>query len=228
MHVSSSSGGGLAAALWSLTQSQRGASTASSATSATGATTANFAVDGETASSSSSTGAARGSPPEPPPGPPPAAWGLGQSTQGLAASGPPALGDLDSDGDGTVSGEEFGLDGADAQAQALFQAVDSDGDGSLASEEISAFEAERPQGPPPGPPPGEPPSGDSASSGDSEDALQALFDQIDSDASGQLSQSELGEFISQLQQALEQAYGGTSASASTHDGERSSALSVMA
>jgi Ca2+-binding EF-hand superfamily protein len=83
---------------------------------------------------------------------------------------------LDSNSDGSVSGDEFGLGTASDQVKALFKAIDSDSDGSLSSTELSSFKdsmqsqmggaqgAGRPHGPPPGPPPGEAGSNGSASS----------------------------------------------------------------
>lgn len=104
-----------------------------------------------------------------------------QGFAGLCAAGqrpPPPPGDgadpiaaLDSDGSGTVSAAEFGLEGSSSAMQAMFAAIDGDGDGELSTRETEAFRsamqqamgaAERPQGPPPGPPPAA--AGDTAGS----------------------------------------------------------------
>lgn len=104
----------------------------------------------------------------PPPGPPP---GGGMGGPG-GAGGQDPIQSLDSDEDGSVSSDEFGLDEASEEVQALFSAIDSDGDASLSSDEISSFRdqmkaqmesdmqaqmqtqgGERPHGPPPPRPP---------------------------------------------------------------------------
>ncbi|MBK6715251.1 MAG: hypothetical protein IPG57_09165 [Burkholderiales bacterium] len=64
----------------------------------------------------------------PPPGPPPGDMG---SSDPLAS--------LDSDEDGAISAEEFGLEGATAQLQQLFDAIDGDEDGSLSTAELKSF-----------------------------------------------------------------------------------------
>lgn len=69
--------------------------------------------------------------PHGPGGPPPA--GMGQDG---------GLGSLDSDDDGSVSAEEFGLDSATESMQQLFEAIDGDEDGSLSSEEIQDFQSQ--------------------------------------------------------------------------------------
>ena len=107
----------------------------------------------------------------------------GQSTQsfaGMRGMAPPdPIASLDTDDDGSVSSEEFGLEGASEDVQALFKAIDADGSGSLSSDEISSFrdqfmqktgEAGRPPGPPPGPPPGESTNSGNSSSSSSADA----------------------------------------------------------
>lgn len=89
----------------------------------------------------------------PPAGPPPDAVSggamAGLSTMQFAAmgaagaggDGPPQdpIASLDSDGDGSVSGSEFGLDSASDAAKKLFSAIDTSGDGALSSDEISAM-----------------------------------------------------------------------------------------
>lgn len=68
-----------------------------------------------------------------------------QRTQGPGGPPPPGMGGgeplsaLDSDDDGALSGEEFGLEGATAQMQQLFDAIDGDEDGSLSTAELKSF-----------------------------------------------------------------------------------------
>lgn len=106
----------------------------------------------------------------------------GLSTQafaGMQASGlpppPPGGGkdpmaQLDTDGDGSISADEFGLDGASTEVQNLFKAIDTDGDGALSASETDGFResfmqrmggVDRP--PPSGPPPGAAQDGSGAS-----------------------------------------------------------------
>lgn len=95
--------------------------------------------------------------------------------RGRSSEPPPdPIASLDTDGSGSVSAEEFGLDGASEDVEALFKAIDADGDGELSTSETDSFReqfmektggAERPHGPPPGPPPGR--SGSASSDGDS-------------------------------------------------------------
>lgn len=102
----------------------------------------------------------------PPPGPPPnGGFELSMSTTQFAQSTQQNNGDplmaLDSDGDGAVSGAEFGIgDGSDDQVNALFAAIDSNGDGSLSASETDSFgqqmmqalQGQQGQQPPPAPP----------------------------------------------------------------------------
>lgn len=73
---------------------------------------------------------------------------------------PDPIQSLDSNGDDSVSAEEFGLDGASESVQELFKAIDADGSGDLSSNEIGSFreqfmaKAGGAGGPPPSPPPG--------------------------------------------------------------------------
>lgn len=55
---------------------------------------------------------------------------------------PPSVTELDQDQDGTVSASEFGLDGASADVQALFEQIDTDQDGTLSAEEMASFDSE--------------------------------------------------------------------------------------
>ncbi|MEY2873172.1 MAG: hypothetical protein RLZZ373_543 [Pseudomonadota bacterium] len=86
----------------------------------------------------------------PPPGPPPGGMG------GPGGSGGDPIQSLDSDSDGSVSSDEFGLDEASDEVKALYEAIDSDSDGALSTDEISGFreQMQAQMGPPPmGPPP---------------------------------------------------------------------------
>jgi len=66
-----------------------------------------------------------------------------QSTAQFAGlGGPPPqdpIASLDADDSGSVSADEFGLDGASSDVQALFKAIDSDGSGDLSTDEITSF-----------------------------------------------------------------------------------------
>lgn len=136
---------------------------------------------------------------------------------GAGAGRPPAdpIASLDSDGSGSVSAEEFGLDGASTPMQAMFEAIDSDGNGELSTGETDAFRSamqqvmgggERPQGPPPGPPPG-------------------ATAEASSDSEASTDKQQLLDFLQRLSEAFASQYAdiaGDSAAAS------SSALSVTA
>jgi Ca2+-binding EF-hand superfamily protein len=86
----------------------------------------------------------------PPPGPPPGGMG------GPGGAGGDPIQSLDTDSDGSVSSDEFGLDEASDEVKALYAAIDSDSDGALSTDEISGFreQMQAQMGPPPmGPPP---------------------------------------------------------------------------
>jgi len=135
--------------------------------------------------SSASQGARRG----PPPGPPPE-FNVQRSTTEFAGSRGDPIASLDSDADGQVSAEEFGLDEAGSDVQELFAAIDADQDGSLSSEEIDSFRSQMqeamaaemkaagpqggrgPEGPPPPPRPEDEAEG-SADTGSSVEASAA-------------------------------------------------------
>ena len=117
------------------------------------------------------------------------------------AGGPPDPSEIfskaDADGDGSLSESEFksvsenmghGTKSALIDVQEMFSKADANGDGSVSEDE---FAAAAPKGPPPnggagGPPPGPPPSG----SGDDEDALSSIFDALDANGDGSLSEDE--------------------------------------
>lgn len=143
---------------------------------------------------------------------------------------PPSLSEKDSDDDGSISAEEFGISSdstatQDAQATELFSTIDSDGSGELSTEEVEAFESmmaeQRTQGPGGPPPPGM--GGDdplaaldsdddgSVSAGEFglEDAtaqMQQLFDAIDSDDDGALGSAEIQDFQAQMMALQAQQY----------------------
>lgn len=111
-----------------------------------------------------------GGPGGPPPGPPPEE----EMEDALSA--------LDTNGDGVVSAEEYGLDSATDEVQQLFAAIDTDGDENLSAEEVSSFKetmaAEmQAQGMPPGPPPPRPQDASSTTSTDSAD-VQAVLQRL--------------------------------------------------
>jgi EF-hand domain pair len=156
MNLSATSSSSSSTALWSLLAARQASrSSNSSGTS-------------ETASSSSPATQTTGAPPGPPP--PPSGFDMSSmgTMQFAAMSGRPSdpIASLDSDDDGSVSADEFGLDAASEEVQALFKAIDSDGSGALSSDEIDSFREEMtsqdhkkaggqpPDGPPPPPPEG--------------------------------------------------------------------------
>jgi hypothetical protein len=75
---------------------------------------------------------------------------------GPGGAGGDPIQSLDTDSDGSVSSDEFGLDEASDEVKALYAAIDSDSDGALSTDEISGFreQMQAQMGPPPmGPPP---------------------------------------------------------------------------
>lgn len=127
--------------------------------------------------------------------------------QGLNAGGAPPdpseiFSKADADGNGSLSESEFksvfenmghGTKSALIDVQELFSKADANGDGSVSEDE---FAAAAPKGPPPnggagGPPPGPPPSG----SGDDEDALSSIFDALDANGDGSLSEDEFASAL---------------------------------
>jgi Ca2+-binding EF-hand superfamily protein len=112
---------------------------------------------------------------------------------------------LDSDGDGTVTEDEFAaiLDkqrgGASASSEEtastdtssktseLFAKTDTDGDGTLSADEFATAMAQMQAG---GPPPPPPPPSDSTSEEDS-DSVSSLFASVDTDGDGVVSLAEL-------------------------------------
>ena len=127
--------------------------------------------------SDADTSASRATPPGPPP-PPPGFDLSAISTSQFATMGQPPddpIASLDSDDDGSVSADEFGLDSANDAVKALFSAIDSDGSGALSMDEIDSFREQMTRGdassgtrPPP------PPSSGAGQGGDVASFLQAL------------------------------------------------------
>lgn len=203
MHVSSSQASNGASALWSLLSSR--AAQASARSSSTAAS--NFSADASTSSTAAST-AATSAATSTQASTTPSRFELAQSTTQFAGChrGPPPgedpIASLDADTNGSVSAEEFGLDGASDEVKALFQAIDGDGSGDLSTDEIDSFREQMmaadqaaggpPMGPPPGPPPGASPSGSSE---------EPTTDSTASAASQRSSSSasmDVGAFIQQL------------------------------
>lgn len=187
---------------------------------------------------SDAAGGMRGPQGGPPPGPPPD-FAVQRSTTQFAGSRSDATQDLisalDADGDGSISGSEFGLDTASSDVQAFFTATDTDQDGTLSAAEIESMRSQlqdamqalaasqmqagmgRSMGPPPPPSvteldqdqDGTVSASEFGLDGASED-VQALFDQIDTDQDGTLSAEEMASFDSEMQsfaQALRAAGG---------------------
>lgn len=165
----------------------------------------------------------------PPPGPPP---GGGMGGPG-GAGGQDPIQSLDSDEDGSVSGDEFGLDGASDEVKALFSAIDGDGDSTLSSDEISSVREQmqsQMQAQASAQDPGSertegghhrhgpPPTGSSSSSGTGDDSSTA------SSASSGAGRPDAAEFIRMIAARYAQIGG----SASSTSGSSSSSLSVSA
>lgn len=153
MNISATSG---SSALWNLLASRQ--ASRSSDNSQTGTST----------DTSTDTTPRSALPPGPPP-PPPGFDLSAMSTSQFAAMGQPPedpIAGLDSDDDGAVSADEFGLDSANDPVKALFGAIDSDGSGALSMDEIDSFREQMTGGddasgakPPPPPPAGAGPGG---------------------------------------------------------------------
>lgn len=158
--------------------------------------------------------------------PPPSTLDFVQSRSNTASSssastatgqaGDDLFSQLDTNSDNSVSQDELqslldqmasdqGTSSSALSASDVISQLDANGDGSLSASE---FDAARPQGrdgppqaggmPPPPPPTDSLNSSSTAGTSSSEDPLQALFDTIDSDQSGDISSSEAQTFLSQL------------------------------
>lgn len=129
------------------------------------------------------------------PPPPPSGGGMGMSQagqEGGAGQAPPDASELfsqlDTDGDGSISQEEFLAgrpdDVSEEQAAQMWSRLDSSGAGSLSQEDfVSAMEQ---QGPPPGPPPGAGGQGMAQASGSS--SLAESLTGTNSDSGNSLSE----------------------------------------
>lgn len=213
MNVSSSSASA-ANSVWNLLASRASQASRSSAASA-----GDSSYAGTSAATTSSPEASRPSGPPPPP----SSFEMSLSTsqfagmvggQGMAPMGPPPgegedpMASLDTDEDGSVSSEEFGLDEASDDVKALFNAIDSDGSGDLSTDEMSSFREtmiaamDEAGGPPPGAPMGPPPEalGSSGSSEESDDASEdTSASSSTASATGQAAgQPDLAAFLQQL------------------------------
>ncbi|MEK8044889.1 hypothetical protein [Ideonella margarita] len=143
--------------LWSLLSKQAASSLGKgSATNSTAGTSASYAAASTTATtdaeaSTSATGSATRGGHHGHHGPPPSSFsndmstaqfaGLQQMGGGRPMGQPPGdpVASLDSDDSGSVSADEFGLEGASSEVQALFKAIDGDGSGDLSTDEIDQF-----------------------------------------------------------------------------------------
>lgn len=179
MNVSLTSGASSASSLWSLLASRASASAKSADTSTS------------YSDSSTTEGAASAQRPDGPP-PPPAQFDCAMSTEQFAGMagmmGPPPGGDpiasLDADDDGSVSAEEFGLEGASEEVQNLFAAMDEDGSGELSTDEIDAFREQMMASG------GRPPQPPAMGAGDASSFVQQLAERYASLASTDDSESE--------------------------------------
>ena len=188
--------------LWSLLSSRAASSASAYASSGTSTTTTS-------ASDASSSARTRPDGPPPPPSQFDSAMSTAQFAQmtGAARGGPPPgedpIASLDSDDDGSVSADEFGLDGASDDVQKLFAAMDEDGSGELSTDEIASFREQmmsadgaRPPEPPPGPM--GPPPGEGGTRGDSTGSTAT--DASSNTTTSTHAQPDIGQFLQQLAQ----------------------------
>ncbi|MEK8034737.1 hypothetical protein AACH06_28295 [Ideonella sp. DXS29W] len=194
--ISSAASG--ASNLWSLLSSR-------AATSTSTASSFSQRTGGTASASNAATGAT--SRPDGPP-PPPSQFDSTMSTAqfahmagaGAARRGPPPgedpIASLDSDDDGSVSSDEFGLDAASDEVQQLFAAIDEDGSGDLSAGEIDSFREQMMNadgGQPPEPP--VPAMGPPPAAGDADNAGDT-----GSSAAITASQPDVSQFLQQLAQ----------------------------
>jgi len=149
-----------------------------------------------------------------PPGPPPE-FDLQRSTvQFAGVRGADPIAALDSDQDGAVSTEEFGVDEASAEVLQLFAAIDADEDGSLSSEEMESFRSEVQQRMQASGRLADPIAAlDSDEDGtvsaaefgvdEASAEVQQLFAAIDADEDSALSSEEVDSFRTQMREALQ-------------------------
>lgn len=166
------------------------------------------------------------------------------ATTATGQAGDDLFSQLDTNGDSSVSQDELqslldqmasdqGNSSSALNAADVISQLDTNGDGSLSASELDAARPKGQEGPPPGDmPPPPPPLTDSSlnssnlvtstsstdstsTSGTSEDPLQALFNAIDSDQSGDISSSEAQTFLSQLASQLDSTTGATGTGSSS-------------
>jgi Ca2+-binding EF-hand superfamily protein len=117
---------------------------------------------------------------------------LHAQAQGAGSKGPDQdqLGKLDTDGDGTISRDEFIAGRPDEvsedQAGSLFDSVDTEKSGSLSSQALAeGMKARRPHGPPPGG--GDPGQGQGH---EEQSSLSTMLSKLDTDGDGKVSRAE--------------------------------------
>lgn len=166
------------------------------------------------------------------------------ATTATGQAGDDLFSQLDTNGDSSVSQDELqslldqmasdqGNSSSALNAADVISQLDTNGDGSLSASELDAARPKGQEDPPPGDmPPPPPPLTDSSlnssnlvtstsstdstsTSGTSEDPLQALFNAIDSDQSGDISSSEAQTFLSQLASQLDSTTGATGTGSSS-------------
>jgi len=166
------------------------------------------------------------------------------ATTATGQAGDDLFSQLDTNGDSSVSQDELqslldqmasdqGNSSSALNAADVISQLDTNGDGSLSASELDAARPKGQEAPPPGDmPPPPPPLTDSSlnssnlvtstsstdstsTSGTSEDPLQALFNAIDSDQSGDISSSEAQTFLSQLASQLDSTTGATGTGSSS-------------
>ncbi|WP_027478055.1 EF-hand domain-containing protein [Curvibacter gracilis] len=160
------------------------------------------------------------------------------STTATGQAGDDLFSQLDTNGDSSVSQDELqslldqmasdqGNSSSALSASDVISQLDTNGDGSLSASELDAARPQGQDGPPQGGmPPPPPPLTDSSLNSSSlvtgasnasstEDPLQALFNTIDSDQSGDISSSEAQTFLSQLASQLDGTTGSTGTGSSS-------------
>lgn len=174
--------------------------------------------------------------------------GNSSTTTATGQAGDDLFSQLDTHGDSSVSQDELqslldqmaadqGNSSSALNASDVISQLDTNGDGSLSASELDAARPQGQEGPPQGgmPPPPPPLTDSSLSSSlvtgisstdgtsSTEDPLQALFNTIDSDQSGDISSSEAQTFLSQLASQLDSTNGTASTgSNSSSDSSNSS------
>jgi Ca2+-binding EF-hand superfamily protein len=176
------------------------------------------------------------------------------STTATGQAGDDLFSQLDTNGDSSVSQDELqslldqmaadqGNSSSALSASDVISQLDTNGDGSLSASELDAARPQGQEGPPQGGmPPPPPPLTDSSlsssslvtgisstdgtsSASNTEDPLQALFNTIDSDQSGDISSSEAQTFLSQLASQLDGTTGSTGTGSSSSSSSSNSSNS---